>query len=120
MTEIKPKYQFVEAIEGEEEVSPIKRSISKTMEITENFTVFAALEYVAKIDKAIKDKEAEIEGFKIMKKAYEDEFKLIEEELGVQEMEADYQKEVAKKNQEETEAALKAELLKTGNFVEKE
>lgn len=128
MTEIiKPKYKFVEVekVEGVEEVTPIKRKIAKTMEITEEFSAYDAIEYVAKMKKGIADKEAEIEGLRSMIKAYEDELEIIENELSVQAMEADYQKEIAKKNEASPEnqakiAALKEELLRGGNFVEKD
>ena len=118
MTE--PKYTFVEIKEGEEAVSPIRRSIAKTMEVTENFNLFDVLTYIGKLKKAAADKQAEIDGIETMIKAYEDELKLIENELSVQSMETDYQKELARENEEKTKAALKEELLKTGNFVEKE
>lgn len=118
--EVKPRYAFVEveAKEGEE-ITPIKRKIAKTMEITEEFSAYDAIEYVAKMKKGIADKEADIEGLRSMIKAYEDELKLIEDELGVQAMEADFQKEIAVKNQTEIESKLKEELLKGGKFVEK-
>lgn len=115
MTE--PKYKFANE---SEEVTPIKRTIAKTMEVTENFTVYDAIAYVAKMNKAVADKEAEIEGLKSMIKAYEDELQLIENELGVQAMEADYQKKLAEQRGDEIKDALKEELLKTGNFVEKD
>lgn len=117
MTE--PKYTFVELKEGGE-VAPIKRQIAKTMEVTENFNLFDVISYIAKMRKGVADKQAEIDGIETMIKAYEDELKLIEDELGVQELESDYQKEIARENEEKTKQALKEELLKTGNFVEKE
>lgn len=120
-----PTYKFKE-VEGEV-ITPIKRTIQKTMEVTEEFNIFDALQYRAKLLKAISDKEAEIEGLNTMVKAYDEEISLIEEALGVQDLEVEYQKEIALKNEEsekerqsKIEADLKAELLKTGNFVEKE
>lgn len=120
-----PTYKFKE-VEGEV-LTPIKRTIQKTMEVTEEFNVFEALQYRAKLIKAIADKQAEIEGLESMVKAYDEEIALIEESLGVQDLEVEYQKEIAEKNEESAkerqakiEAELKAELLKTGNFVEKE
>lgn len=120
-----PTYKFKE-VEGEV-LTPIKRTIQKTMEVTEEFNVFEALQYRAKLIKAIADKNAEIEGLESMVKAYDEEIALIEEALGVQDLEVEYQKEIAAKNEEsekerqaKIEAELKAELLKTGNFVEKE
>ena len=127
MTEDKivPTYKFKE-VEGEV-LTPIKRTIQKTMEVTEEFNIFEALQYRAKLLKAIAEKNAEIEGLNIMVKAYDEEIALIEESLGVQNLEVEYQKEIAEKNEEsekerqaKIEADLKAELLKTGNFVEKE
>lgn len=120
-----PTYKFKE-VEGEP-LTPIKRTIQKTMEVTEEFNIFEALQYRAKLIKAIADKNAEIDGLNTMVKAYDEEIALIEESLGVQDLEVEYQKEIALKNEEsekerqaKIEAELKAELLKTGNFVEKE
>lgn len=120
-----PTYKFKE-VEGEVG-TPIKRTIQKTMEVTEEFNIFDALQYRAKLIKAIADKNAEIDGLESMVKAYDEEITLIEEALGVQDLEVEYQKEIAEKNEESAkerqakiEAELKAELLKTGNFVEKE
>lgn len=91
-----PKYEFAEVADGEiNPASPIRKKISKTMEITETFTLYEAMQYAAKIKKAISDKKAEIEGLEAMLKAYEDEFELIEDVLGVQKMEEDYQKALA-------------------------
>ncbi len=120
-----PTYKFKE-VEGEV-LTPIKRTIQKTMEVTEEFNIFEALQYRAKLLKAIADKNAEIDGLNSMVKAYDEEIALIEEALGVQDLEVEYQKEIAIKNEEsekerqaKIEAELKAELIKTGNFVEKE
>lgn len=120
-----PTYKFKE-VEGEV-LTPIKRTIQKTMEVTEEFNIFEALQYRAKLLKAIADKNAEIDGLNSMVKAYDEEIAIIEESLGVQDLEVEYQKEIAIKNaesekerQDKIEAELKAELLKTGNFVEKE
>lgn len=127
MTEEKiiPTYKFKE-VEGEV-LTPIKRTIQKTMEVTEEFNIFEALQYRAKLLKAIADKQAEIDGLNTMVKAYDEEIAIIEEALGVQDLEVEYQKELAVRNEEsekerqsKIEADLKAELLKTGNFVEKE
>lgn len=120
MTEIiKPTYKFVEPAEGEEVKTPAKRIIAKTSFVTEHFDVHSTLEYMARMEKEIGELEAKISGLKTMKEAYQKELDLIENELGVLAMDADYQKEIAEKNQKETEEKLKEELLKTGNFVEK-
>lgn len=120
-----PVYKFKE-VEGEV-LTPIRRTIQKTMEVTEEFNVFEALQYRAKLIKAIADKQAEIDGLQSMVKAYDEEIAIIEKALGVQDLEVEYQKELAEKNAEsekerqaKIEADLKAELLKTGNFVEKD
>lgn len=120
--EIVPVYSFVEE-EGQNELTPIKRKIAKTMEVTETFTVFDAMQYLAKMKKAVEDKKAEISGLETMIEGYEKELKLIERATGVQRLEVEFQKEVAEENErksKEVEAALKEELLKTGNFTEKE
>ena len=117
MTEIiKPIYKFVEPKEGEAELTPVKRIIAKTSMVTEHFDIHSTLEYMAKMDKEIESKLAEVEGLKKMKEAFQSELDYIESELGVLKMDEKYQKEIAKKN----EALLKEELLKTGNFVEKD
>lgn len=100
MTDSKPEYKFIEE-EGQEELSPIKRKIAKTMEVTETFNVYDAMSYVGKIDKAIADKQAEIDGLVSMKEAYEKELKLIEDKLGVQKLEEEYQKSLAKSDSQE-------------------
>ena len=122
---IKPVYKFKE-VEGELG-APIKRVLTKTMEVTDEFNLFDTLAYVAKLKKEVDNKTAEIEGLNSMIKAFEDEIAVIEKTLGVQKMETEYQKEIAKKNemsekekQVELEKQLKEELLKTGNFVEKD
>lgn len=94
--EIKPTYAFAEVPEGTiNPASPIKKTLSKTMVVTENFTIFDVMTYLAKMEKAIADKEAELDGLRKMKVAYEAELKLIEEALGVQKMEEEYQKTLA-------------------------
>jgi hypothetical protein len=118
MTEeiLKPTYKFVEPKEGEEEKTPVKRIIAKTSTVTEHFDVYSTLEYMAKMEKEIESKLAEVEGLRKMKEAFQTEMDYIESQLGVMKMDEKYQKEIAKKN----EALLKEELLKTGNFVEKD
>lgn len=99
-----PKYEFV-LVEGEVIESPIKRKIAKTMEVTEHFTVFDAMSYLGKLKKAIADKESEIKGLKEMEKAYMDELEVIENVLGVQKMEEDFQKNIAE-NIDSTDSKL--------------
>lgn len=93
-----PTYKFKE-VEGEV-LTPIKRTIQKTMEVTEEFNLFEALQYRAKLLKAVADKNAEIDGLNSMVKAYDEEIAIIEESLGVQNLETEYQKEIAEKNAE--------------------
>jgi len=117
-TEIVPVYKFVE---GMEDVSPAERQITKTMEVTESFKMMDVLAYLAKMDKAISDKEAEVEGLKEMKKAYEKEMLIIEKQIKVMKLDDEFKKKVAvesEKKQKQLEKDLKEELLKTGNFVE--
>lgn len=85
-----PKYEFLQDESVEE--SPIKRRISKTMEVTEHFNLYDVLSYIAKMDKRIADLNAEIDGIKNMKDAYEKELKLIEETLGVQKLQEEFEK----------------------------
>ncbi len=93
---VEPTYKFAEVPEGViNPIEPIKKQIAKTMEVTENFTVYDVMAYIAKMKKAREDKLAEAEGLEGMIKAYEDELALIEKALGVQKAEEEYQKTVA-------------------------
>lgn len=97
MDEIKkPKYEFVNE-EGESEVQPSKRKINKTMEVTESFTMYDVLAYTMKMEKAIEDKEAELEGLKSMLEAYQKEIAFIEKELNVTKMDETFHKELQEK-----------------------
>lgn len=97
---IVPKFTFGEYADGElQPIEPLKKKISKTMEVTENFTLLDVLQYVAKIRKAIEDKEAELMGLEAMLKAYEEEIDILEESLGIQKMQDEYEKEVAEENE---------------------
>lgn len=97
---IVPTYKWVEE-EGGNDVPPIKRKISKTMEITENFNYYDTLAYVMKMEKAIEDKRKEIEGLETMIKAYRDELELIEDTLHVNEEERKWNIELHEKLKEE-------------------
>lgn len=93
MEEIKPTYKFAEVPEGVViPGSPLKKQIAKTMMTTETFTIYEVMQYIAKLKKAIEDKEAERDGLVSMLKAYESELELIENELKVQELEEEFQK----------------------------
>lgn len=97
MDEIKkPKYEFVNE-EGDSEVQPSKRKINKTMEVTESFTMYDVLAYTMKMEKAIEDKETELEGLKSMLEAYQKEIAFIEKELGVTKMDEKFHKELHEK-----------------------
>jgi hypothetical protein len=97
---ITPKYEF--AVEdGAELIAPIRRKINKTMEITESFTYYDALAYCMKMEKAVQDKQAEIDGINSMIKAYRDEIEIIEKQLAVTEIEEKWNKDLQKKLQEE-------------------
>lgn len=99
---IKPKYTFAEVPDGTLiPIQPLKKTIAKTMEVTENFNMFDVMTYIAKMKKAIEDKKAEVEGLEIMLKAYEDELKVIEAQLGIQKLEDEYQKSIAEQTSQE-------------------
>ncbi len=107
MKEIKkvivPKYAFIEE-EGVNDITPIRRKIGKTMEVTETFTYYDVIAYVEKMKKAVEDKEAEIAGMKTMIKAYEKEVELIEKMLKVTKIEKDWNLALHKKLKEEEKA----------------
>jgi len=106
----KPTYEFAEVPDGTlNPGSPIKKTIAKTMVVTETFNVYDVLTYIAKLKKAIEDKDKEKEGLEAMLKAYEDELEYIESVLGVQKMEEQYQVELAERVQREAEEAKKLE-----------
>lgn len=96
----KPTYEF-HVEEGMEDISPSKRKIAKTMEITETFTMYDALKYVMQMEKAVEDKKAEIEGLESMIKAYRDEIEDIEKVLKVTKADEEWNKEKHRKLKEE-------------------
>lgn len=105
----------VYALTEDTSVSPIHRKVSKTMEITETFSIFDVMSYIAKMKKRKEDLEGELKGIDDMITAYEDELELIEEKTGVQKMEEEYQKQIALENeakQKELESAVVAEVIK--------
>ncbi len=87
---IVPKYEFAKE-DGVEFIAPVKRKINKTMEITESFTYYDCLQYCMRMEKAVADKQAEIDGLNNMIKAYREEIELIEKELSVTEIEEAFQ-----------------------------
>ena len=106
-----PTYHWVEEEleEGEEEKSPVHRTIGKTMEVTEEFTYFDALKYKMKLEKTIKDKEAEIETLKTMVKAYEEELNIIEDQFDINQEEAKFQLDKHERLKKEEEAKKEEE-----------
>lgn len=98
-----PKY-ILGDLETEKELSPMKKTIFKTMEVTETFTAYDVLKYVASMDKAIADKEGELKGLRDMREAYMKELKLIEKKLGLKNLEKEYIKEQAKEARENNKA----------------
>ena len=107
---IEPKYEWVEE-DGAQFIAPVKRKINKTMEITESFTYYDALAYCMKMEKAIEDKRAEIQGLEGMVNAYREELELIEKELGVTKEEEEFQLELheqKKKERDESEKAVES------------
>ncbi len=93
---IVPVYKFQDLKEGES-TNPMLRSISKTMETTETFTMKNVFEYMAKIKKAINDKQGEIDGLNTMLEAYMKEISVVESQLGIQDLEAEFIKLEAEK-----------------------
>ena len=96
-----PVYTFADAGKDENgnDIAPINRKINKTMEITESFTAFDVLKYMANMDKSIADKQAEIDGLIAMKEAYIKEMEVVEKQIGVTKMQDEYQQDLADKNE---------------------
>jgi iron-sulfur cluster repair protein YtfE (RIC family) len=91
-----PKYEFAVVPEGViNPISPIKKSIAKTYTLTETFNMYEVLQYIAKMERAIEDKQKEKEGLEQVLAAYKEELEIIEEQLGVQKLEEEYQKSVS-------------------------
>lgn len=117
---MKPKYAWV-IEEGVDEVTPVRRKISKTMEITENFTFYDALAYKMKMEKRVEDLKGEIMGLESMIKAYDEELEVIEEQLGVEEFEKQYNLELHEKlKKEEEEKGDVVEEVIESPYAEKE
>lgn len=105
----KPVYKFADYPEGVLiPGQPIKKNIAKTMEVTELFSMYDVMAYIAKMDKGIADKEAELEGLKAMREAYMDEVELIETELGIKKAQEKWEKEHAESVQEEADKPKEA------------
>lgn len=90
-----PKYEFVEPEADAPKVSPIKQQIAKIQETAQTFTLYDVYRTIGQLDKRIADKKAEIEADEKLKALFEAEIKLIEEALGVTDLEKQYQVEVA-------------------------
>lgn len=91
-----PVYTWVEE-EGVDEITPSKRKIAKTMEITETFNYYDALSYCMRLEKEIENKKAEIEGLQSMVDAYKEELEIIDKELGVNEFDHKWNVELHEK-----------------------
>lgn len=101
-----PTYEFV-VEEGSEDITPVQRKIAKTMKVTETFKYYDALKYVMQLEKAVIDKQDEINGLKSMIKAYRDEIALIDKLLNVDKMDRAWNLEKHRKlKQEEVEALI--------------
>lgn len=87
-----PVFTFDPKLDETEETPPIRRQIGKTMSITENFTLYDVFKYVGQVDKKIKEFRDGIEALEAQRKNYMDEVALIEQQLGVSDLEAQYQK----------------------------
>lgn len=97
--QVEPKYVF--AADADENLPPVKRKVLKTMETTEEFTVYSVFEYLAKMDKAISDKIAEVDGLKNMREAYMKELSVIERQLDIEDLEDEFRKVEAEKATED-------------------
>lgn len=86
--EIVPVYELV----VDENVEPLKRKIKKTMEVTEEFTMFDVMQYIAKLDKAIADKKTEIQSLETMREAYMKEIVHVESQTNVNSLEEEWLK----------------------------
>lgn len=86
---IVPKYEWV-IEEGVDNITPVKRKIAKTMETTETFNYYDTLAYVMKMEKAIEDKLAEVEGLRSMMEAYKAELELIDSILNITDTEKEW------------------------------
>lgn len=112
---IVPKYSWVEE-DGVDEVSPSKRKIAKTMEVTETFSYYDALAYCMRMEKEVENKLAEIEGLNSMIKAYRDELEIIDKELNVNEFDKEWNLELHKKLKAEEESqSIESPYGKTEN-----
>jgi len=87
-----PVYEFAPE---QENVEPIKRKIRKTMEVTEEFSAWDVLQYMANMDKQINTKQAELDGLKNMKEQFLKEMVHVEEQTGVTALQEEYQEKVA-------------------------
>ncbi len=101
-----PKYKFAPLTEEEKKLPPVQRQVFKTMEITESFTVYSVFQHLAKMDKAIEDKQKEIEGLISMKENYMNEMAVIEKQLGITDLENEFNMIRLKEIQEEEKKKL--------------
>jgi DNA gyrase/topoisomerase IV subunit A len=103
-----PKYEFV-LDENEKDIPPIRRKINKTMEITESFNYEDTERYVQNMEKEIEGKKKEIESMQSLVEAYREEMKIIDEKLGVNKAQEEYQREIEKENLVENEDVIVSE-----------
>lgn len=96
-----PKYSFQE-VEGEE-LPPVRRTIGKTHEITETFTVYDIFKGLAMLEKRIADSKAQTEMFEKQRENYLAEIEVIEEQLGVSNLQDEYQKAMVEEVQKADE-----------------
>lgn len=94
-----PKYSFQEPEEGQDTLAPVRRTIAKTHEITETFTVFDMFKGIAMLDKAINDAKLQVEMLEKRRENYKAEISVIEEQLGVSDLQAEYEKSMIEETQ---------------------
>lgn len=104
-----PRYEFVEAGEGNEEtLPPVKRQIAKIQEAALTFTPYEVFQHIAMLKKQIQGHKDSITGLETKLELYEAELELIEKSLGVSELNRQFQAEEAK-----TVAALAEKVEET-------
>lgn len=89
-----PTYEFVEQEADAPVVSPVKRIIAKMQETATTFSLYEVYQALAHIDKMIEGAKAEIAAHGKRKELFLAELAIVERDLGVSDMEKQYQAEV--------------------------
>ena len=97
-----PLYAFVSE-EGSENITPVKRKLAKTWEVTEQFNYYDTLAHTMKLEKAAKDKRAEADGLDAMAKKFHEELEAVDKALNVNELDSKWNLELHEKLKAEAE-----------------